>query len=71
MDDASLKPWEEPDTDAVESLSPQQLANLLYPTEGSELPVGLDRFALAYSAQAFQSWVKQPSPSCAAASVGT
>lgn len=40
------------------------------PSPYLQMPLHYDRFALAYSKYCFQGWVKQPSPSCAAAVVG-
>ena len=60
---------EEKDTESSEDLNPQQVQELLYPN--GHFPITLPQFAVAVSSVLLKGWVKQPSPSCAAASVGT
>ena len=60
---------EERDTEASENLDSQAFMELLLPYGEVALPLHFTRFGLSYNAPAFRGWVKQPSPSCAAASV--
>ncbi|KAF0690323.1 Aste57867_18254 [Aphanomyces stellatus] len=55
----------ERDSIAAEDLTPEELHTLVFP----EAWHAFEQFACAVSKQAFRGWVKQPSPSCAAASL--
>ncbi|ETV80451.1 hypothetical protein, variant 1 [Aphanomyces astaci] len=55
----------ERDSVSSEDLSPEDLRRLVFPKDWTLY----DRFACAVSQQAFRGWVKQPSPSCAAAAL--
>ncbi|EQC29510.1 hypothetical protein SDRG_12759 [Saprolegnia diclina VS20] len=55
----------EQDTAGAEDLSPDEITALLFPVAWQSY----HRFAVAYSKLALRGWVKQPSPSCAAASL--
>jgi hypothetical protein len=57
---------DEKDSNIDEDLNQTQLTELLLPHAWTDYA----RFALAVSKQSFKGWVKQPSPSCAAASLG-
>lgn len=60
---------EECDTKEAEELKSSEIMQLMIPSSSdSKLPMLYDRFAMTYSIPAFKGWVKQPSPSCAAAS---
>ncbi|OQR84491.1 hypothetical protein ACHHYP_20664 [Achlya hypogyna] len=55
----------EQDSAGAEDLTDDEVASLVLPQSWTRL----DRFAVAVSRQALRGWVKQPSPSCAAASL--
>lgn len=60
----------ERDTDNDESISDDEFKKLLYPLNSSTNPMFLcSKLCIAFEMDRFRAWVKQPSPSCAAASV--
>ncbi|CEM00524.1 unnamed protein product [Vitrella brassicaformis CCMP3155] len=80
---ASPVPDYEMDTAETEEMSFQDMLSFLMPKQGERDKAGdgeqsggaafapLDKFAMGFSRRAFEGWVKQPSPCCAAASVAS